>query len=428
MRQIFFRDIKTCFFIKSYYIPKCLLKDLIYSIKINCNSFSFHELAGMKQKSILLSLLASCCWLFIRAQSNMPTDRNATSATIKLYQNLKKTINRGILFGHQDDLAYGVGWFGDSGRSSVKDIIGDYPAVYGWDLGHIEQDSPYNLDSVSFDNMRRYIQDGYARGGVITISWHLNNPVNGKSAWDTSKGIVRELLQGGSSYDLYRTWMDKVAFFINSLRDKNGELIPVIFRPYHELTGDWFWWGKNRCNEQQIKDLLRYTITYFRDKKQLHNLLYVYNTSGFKTQDAFLERYPGDDIIDILSFDDYQYGDASKDDIYTLNVDQQLTMLEEMASLKNKIPAFAETGYEKIPYATWWTNCFLKAMIKHKISYVLVWRDGGLVGGRPPRQYSPSYSHFIPTPHHNSEADFVRMYESGKFIFQKKVATFNLYK
>lgn len=361
------------------------------------------------------------------AQNDFPADKKATQATINLYRNLKKHLDKGVLFGHQDDLAYGIHWFGDKGRSNLNDLVGEYPAVYGWELGHLELDVAYNLDSVPFTRMREYIIEGYQKGGVITISWHLRNPVNGKTAWDDAKGVVKEILPGGSKHALYLSWVDKVASFLNSLKSPTGELIPVIFRPFHELTGNWFWWGQDRCTAQEYKQLMRMTIAYLRDTKQLHHLLYAYNTSGFRTKEGFMERYPGNDLIDILSFDDYQYGDASKDDSFVKNIDLQLGLLESIALENNKIPAWAETGYEKIPYSKWWTECLLKAIGQHRLSYVLVWRDGGLVTGKAPREFAPSDTHFLPVPAHTSEPDFLKMYFSGKFLFQRGAAALKLY-
>src|SRR5882762_9723108 len=76
-----------------------------------------------------------------QAQKDLPSDKNATKETINLYNNLKKLAGKGFMFGHQDDLAYGVGWKFDAStssaeRSDIKDVTGDYPAVYGWELGH----------------------------------------------------------------------------------------------------------------------------------------------------------------------------------------------------------------------------------------------------------------------------------------------------
>src|ERR1700748_2924917 len=85
---------------------------------------------------------------------DQPADKKATKETIALYRNLKKLLNEGIMFGHQDDLAYGVGWKYEPGRSDIKDVTGDYPAVYGFELGRLEIDQPVNLDSVPFDKMK----------------------------------------------------------------------------------------------------------------------------------------------------------------------------------------------------------------------------------------------------------------------------------
>ena len=177
----------------------------------------------------------------VAGQGNMPIDKGATRETINLYKNLKNVLNKGFMFGHQDDLAYGVGWKYEEGRSDIKDATGEYPAVYGWELGRLEMDHPVNLDSVPFNKMKQLIRAGYERGGVITISWHLNNPLTGKSAWDPATGTVSSILPGGTKHDLYEGWLDKVAAFLGSLQDRNGKLIPVIFRPYHELNGRWFW-------------------------------------------------------------------------------------------------------------------------------------------------------------------------------------------
>lgn len=172
----------------------------------------------------------------LNAQGNLPADKKATKETIHLYQHLRQLRQKGIMFGHQDDLAYGVGWKYQDGRSDIKDVTGDYPAVYGWELGHLELDSAVNIDSVPFDKMRHYIREGYDRGGVITISWHLHNPLTGKTAWDPAPGSVASALPGGTSHELYVKWLDKLADFFLSLKGENGEFIPVIFRPFHELN------------------------------------------------------------------------------------------------------------------------------------------------------------------------------------------------
>src|SRR4029079_16429425 len=121
-----------------------------------------------------LSAVFSSCAM---AQDDFCADKNATTETLNLYRNLKKLARKGFMFGHQDDLAYGVNWRYQEGRSDVKEAAGDYPAVYGWELGNIENSGDNNIDGVPFKKMRQFILEGYSRGAVITISWHANNPL-----------------------------------------------------------------------------------------------------------------------------------------------------------------------------------------------------------------------------------------------------------
>ena len=218
---------------------------------------------------------------FVIAQQNAMTlcDKNATTQTKALYKNLKTLSAKGYLFGHQDDLAYGVNWRYEKKRSDVKEVCGDYPALYGWDLGGIEKDGgDKNLDGVPFDKMRQFIKDGYKRGAAISLTWHLNNPLTGGTAWDAKGGTVTSILPYGKKHELYKSWLNKVAAFILSLKGSKQELIPILFRPYHEFTGSWFWWGKNHCTPDEYKMLWKFTQTYLTEIKKCHNLIYVYNT------------------------------------------------------------------------------------------------------------------------------------------------------
>lgn len=358
----------------------------------------------------------------INSVAGMPVDPLATKETVQLYHNLKKTLDKGIMFGHQDDLAYGVNWKYVAGNSDIKEVTGDYPAVYGWELGRLEIDQPVNLDSVPFDKMKGYIETIYGRGGVVTISWHLNNPLTGKTAWDPATGSVASILPGGEKNELYKSWLDKVAHFLVSLKGKNGELVPVIFRPFHELNGDWFWWGGKHCTPDEFKQLWHFTVAYLRDSSNVHNLLYAYNTDQFASREAYLEKYPGDEWVDIIGFDIYQRGNGTAaNETFVKNTDRMLTDLEAIASEKNKIPALTEFGYGGVPDSNWWTGTLLKALQHHKISYALGWRNAGL---KP----SGENEFYVPYKGQASEKDFTRFYNEGITLFQKNITKLNLYK
>ena len=354
----------------------------------------------------------------------LPADKLATKQTVALYNHLHALLGKGVLFGHQDDLAYGVGWQYEPGRSDVKDVVGEYPALYGWELGHLELDSAKSLDNVPFDKMKQFIRQGYNRGGAITISWHFTNPLNGKSAWDVTPGSVASILPGGAKHNLYLVYLDRLAAFLQDLKGAKGEAIPVLFRPFHELTGNWFWWCQNVCTPAEFTGLWKFTVDYLRHTKKLHNLLYVYNTAEFNSKEHFLERYPGDDYVDVISFDTYQHPNAITADgnDFIKQVDTRLAMLNEIAAAKNKIPAFAETGYETIPQADWWTSVLLPSLKKNKVSYVLVWRNAGLMKETGKMHYYAPYKNQL------SAADFNKFYKDKKIIFGKKIKAENLYK
>jgi mannan endo-1,4-beta-mannosidase len=339
------------------------------------------------------------------------SDPNATPETRALYHHMEKLRSTGTMFGHQDDLAYGIGWKYQTGRSDVKSVTGAYPAVYGWDLGHIEIGDTFNLDTVSFVKMKAYIKKVYQSGGINTLSWHLNNPVNGKTAWDTSN-TVSQIIPGGKYNEKYKAWLDKVAAFLNGLRGSKGELIPILFRPYHEYTGRWFWWGENNCTAEDYKALWRFTVDYLRNKKQLHNLIFVYSSSKFNSSEHYLERYPGDQYVDVMGFDTYS---KPQEYDYVQTVTRQLADLQSVALQHHKIPAFTETGNITIPQANWWTKTLLPLISKYNLSYVLVWRNARM------------NHYYAPFPGQMSEADFKAFYESPKTIFLDKLSGKHIY-
>lgn len=374
----------------------------------------------MARKSGLLMVLLLCvaiAWAQTAATA-LPIDRQATKRTKALYKNLQRMAQKGFMFGHQDNLAYGTSWKYEKGRSDIKDVTGDYPLVYGWDLGRLEIDSPNNLDGVPFATMQQLIQTAYRRGGVITISWHLNNPFTGKSAWEAAPGTVAAILPGGTQHQVFAAWLDKVAHFMQGLKGKRGEYIPVIFRPFHELNGNWFWWGGNNCTSEEFKALWRFTVSYLKDVKQLHHLLYAYNTDRFANQAAYMDKYPGDDYVDIMGFDIYQRN--SSNERFAADADTMLTHLEAMAAQHNKLPALTEFGGNNND-SLWWTGTLLPLLAKHQLAYALAWRNAG---AKPDGEFE----YYVPYRGHPAAGNFIDFYNSDKTFFQKDVRKKQLYK
>jgi len=365
-------------------------------------------------------LLVACSPAMRSRERPRLVDPQATAETQALFTNLQRLARDHVLFGHQDDLAYGVQWSLEAGRSDVRDVSGSYPAVYGWDLGRLELESSANLDNVEFDRMRAWIIEGYERGGVNTLSWHLDNPVSGGNAWDTTRAVT-EVLPGGARHEQYRQWLDRVARFFTSLRARDGQLVPVIFRPFHEMSGFWFWWGARHAAPEEYRQLWRFTVEYLRDVKGARNVLWAYSTNSLRDfqRDQYWTWYPGDEYVDVIGFDDYgtlQQDTTRGDAVATLAAD--LRWLVEQAEARGKIAAFTETGYETIPDSTWWTRKLLAAIradpVAQRIAWVLVWRNANRQLDRPDHYYAPY-------PGHPSAADFVRFRRDPLILFEDEL-------
>ena len=361
----------------------------------------------MKTSTITIVLALFTLFSFGQALP-LPADKKATRETVILFQSLYKLKNKGIMYGHQDDLMYGYSWWYEKDKSDTKAITGDYPAVAGFELGHIELGSERSLDSVSFTQIAELIKVHYKRGGVITISWHLNNPLTMQikdslsgwqhgTAWDvSSKEVVSSILPGGKNHELFNTWLERLSAFFIGLKDENGIAIPVIFRPFHEHSGSFFWWGTNLCTDQEYSSLWRYTVTFLRDKKNIHNILYAYNTDRVTSLEQYLKGYPGDDIIDMLSLDMYDRGEQ-----FDGELDNALGFVTKEAIIRNKLTALSETG-ERKGMNNWWTSVLLPVVSKYPVGYVLTWRDTFnskfSVSGNPIQSFAEDFKYFFNSP------------------------------
>lgn len=368
------------------------------------------------KKSIILFIivmgLVSCSPKGEEAGKRTPIDKNATKETVDLYNKLFKLLDKGIMLAHQDDLAYGHGWYKEAGKSDVKDVTGDYPAVIGWELGHVEIAADYNLDSIYFSDMKEYIRQTHKRGGITTLSWHGDNIVTGNTSWDCAQdSVVRTILPGGSNHEKYLIWLDRVGDFFLDLKDGNGNLIPVIFRMYHEHTGNWFWWCAEQCTPEEYKQLWKMTVDHLRNKKNAHNLLYAYSTATVKDKEEFFGRYPGDDYVDIIGYDCYATSAGLEQ--YMQEMDLNLKIITDYAAEKEKIAIVAETGFESIPDNTYFTEAVYPVISKYRVSWILFWRNAW-ESDKPDHYYTPYKGH-------PAENDFKAFTDKENILMNKDI-------
>ena len=383
----------------------------------------------MKKSKLIAIFAAALAFASCGGNSNKVSEplseSGRTLLTESLLENLKAIGDSTVyMFGHHDDTVYGIGWEADytndstvHHRSDVKSVCNDFPAVLSFDLGHLELGDERNLDGVPFDRIRKEIVAHYDKGGMVTLSWHLDNPLSGGTSWvaDSLKDVegkaVEAVLAGGEKHELMLQWLDKVAEFINSLETPYGVKVPVMFRPWHEHTGSWFWWGQDYCTSDEYKALWKMTADRLKEKGVV-NVLYAYSPGTEPEGDAekYMERYPGDDIIDLMGLDSYCFAtDADTMQIadYARKLDKNLGMIAKIAKEHGKAMALTETGYEGIKASDWWTATLAPVLARHPVSYVLVWRNA---------RERPTH-HFAPYPGHISAADFVRFYNQKETLF-----------
>jgi mannan endo-1,4-beta-mannosidase len=347
----------------------------------------------------------------------MPTDPqlidvHATTQTVALFRNLKKLSGNRILFGHQHATEYGRGWVGDPDRSDVKSVVGTHPAVIGVDLQGLSGRTKEEILKTR-EALRENIVATYDRGGLTTVSWHMSNPVSGGDFYWKNSPVpaVSQIIPGGSHHEQYQEILTEVANLAHSVTGKDGTLAPMIFRPYHEFDGDWFWWGKPHCSKEEFIILWRFTVSYLRDTLGVHNFIYAFSPDClFETEGEYLDRYPGDAWVDLLGMDDY--ADFGRDGTYHLEAGvRKLRIISNYALQANKLAAFTETGLESVAVPNWWTDTLLAVLKLEnvKLCYVLVWRNDSV---------SPTH-YYAPHPGHASVPDFITFSQDPLIVFER---------
>lgn len=332
-------------------------------------------------------------------------DKNATPETKALYSNLWNIQKSGFMFGHFDDLMYGRYWYGDEGGSDTKAVCGDYPAVLGVDIATLMDD---RLSPSEENNLRlKCIKKAYDMGMAIIACAHLDNPLTGGDAWDNSnKTVVKEILTEGSPTRVkFLSWLDNLASLALSLKGSDGKNIPLIFRPFHEHSQSWSWWGSTCTSKEEFIGLWQMTISYLRDTKGVHNLIYAISPQmdSKKTEDDFFFRYPGDEWVDFIGMDCYQGINVA---VFLNNI----KLLSKISQDKKKPVGVTETGVEGFTAEDYWTVNIHAPLTGRRISMVVTWRNK-YVSDEKDKHYFSVY------PGHPSEKDFLKMYKEPNSFF-----------
>ncbi|CAN5234433.1 hypothetical protein BH09ACT2_BH09ACT2_05330 [soil metagenome] len=258
-----------------------------------------------------------------------PVNPNASPAARRLLERISAVGGNRILSG-QHNTPRELSFYSDQ----AHEITGSYPAIWGQDFGFSEDG---DMDGVNF---RQAVIDEektqHASGSIITLMWHAVRPTeeepvtfldsicNGMldaSDWDD---LLRE---GTEVHDRWVRQVDVIAEFLAQLRDAN---VPVLWRPYHELNGDWFWWG-GRPGPRGYAALYRQLYERFVSVHHLDNLVWVWNTNAPRGDAApYAGFYPGHDVVDILAADVYanDYRQSHHDELLDLAAGRPIALGE----------------------------------------------------------------------------------------------------
>ena len=369
-------------------------------------------------------------------------DPDATPRTASLFAYLKSQQGKGILFGHQQDTEFGVTFSPDTAdglQSDVKAGTGDHPAVFGWDFGHNGYGSAPGSPTPeeNFQHTVGLVQAADRVGAVQTFSAHMDNFVTGGAFDDTDGGVVARIMPGGDHNQEFKDYLDRIARIASASVDDQGEAIPLVFRPFHENAGSWFWWGAAHASAAEYIELFRYTVEYLRDEKGVHNFLYAYSPGGgfSGTSDVFLRTYPGDEFVDVLGYDNYDSSGGSQQWLDGLVAD--LGMISRLAQERGKVAALTEFGVSGALKANgqnqdinWYTRVLnaLKAdPDARRMAWMLTWTNYGT------GQFFVPYPATASLAEHEMLPDF-RAFEADPFtvfssaltksdVWQRKVKT-----
>jgi mannan endo-1,4-beta-mannosidase len=249
--------------------------------------------------------------------------------------------------------------------SSLSTLTGNpdrIPALFGGDLGYLPDND--------YPGMVQRLTEHWNRGGLVTLSWHADNPwVRGyESRWNsvTNKRKINLLsLLGSAPRSTAKTSYRAELYAIgNALLQLKNNNVQVLWRPFHEMNGNWFWWGINEfkptpSNAPQYVELWKDMYRYLNDTLQLNNLIWVYSPNKtFAGSGSVTAAFPGAAYVDLVGEDAY---DAE-------------ALVPDMAALQTlgKPLVLAETGPDETHRGQFDQNKVIDNL-RGKVGYFLQW-------------------------------------------------------
>jgi len=247
----------------------------------------------------LTGILTRICLLFLlfgataKTTAQEPANTNASPsarAVLRYFQQLEARKDHRILSGQFLD-------FGEPCNlrllEQIKERTGKWPAIAGVDYA----DFPHGSITTRKPNAAAIAW--WQQGGLVSVSAHLYNPANPKGGGLRDKGVgLDSLLADGT--ETHGRWMRQLDQIAEGLQELESAGVVTLWRPFHEMNGDWFWWGAK--DPEAFQRVWRHMFDYYTRVKRLNHLLWVYGPNKGQRPAAY---YPGDAFVDIVGLDAY---------------------------------------------------------------------------------------------------------------------------
>jgi mannan endo-1,4-beta-mannosidase len=244
-------------------------------------------------------------WITFTYAQRAPVTPNASTGArnvLSFFYQLRKNnqILLGQNLGHGTGISLGYVKYVEGLNSKYGKYIGFVGGDYGLDPNHDVQVS----NQILIEHSRK--------GGIVTVSWHFDNPWTGGDSWDTNnQENLLDLINQSQCNSPCKKWNAQKIQIANALRPLRDSNVPVLWRPLHEMNGDWFWWGQKTWSghENGYIELWRDLFNFLSRDQNLNNLIWVFSVAN--TWDRLLKSYfPGSDVVDIIGID--IYGDEAQ--------------------------------------------------------------------------------------------------------------------
>jgi mannan endo-1,4-beta-mannosidase len=244
----------------------------------------------------------------------------------------------------------------------LRSQSGQYPGLLACDYGHWITSDNTQVDS----SCNNTLKDWWHGGGLVSVGIHMPSPTGG--SFGTRLENFGDLTDSGTAAG--RTWQDSLKKIGDGLSDLHSAGVVVLWRPFHEMNGDWFWWADQ--DAATFGKVWNHMYDYLVDTRGLDNLIWVYAPDSSRSNNL-TDYYPGDDKVDIVGLDCYTDNPSGGDGTVIRNLDAQY---DRMLSL-GKPFAFSEAGpRDQAGGACDW-SCWIDAIQQRytRTTYFLAWND-----------------------------------------------------